>query len=196
MGANFCKEDDSDRKANEIDLSKKSDLLVTKKKKETKPEEPPPKKDLQVIPFDLQMESKDNPVWENDVLNSVKIVETQGKEFNEFATSRVNSQGKQKVVLGALGTLVEDQEQGEYTITQKNLFMSERLQIKRGTAGFYTVNGIENVKLDGDLTVLCNVDFEDIFPLDLVSEIEKLDYSEKIYKEIRGKLFDKNFLFR
>lgn len=196
MGANFCKEDDSDRKANEIDLSNKTEILVNKKKPEPKEEMVIQKKELEVIAFDLRMENKNNPVWDENILNSVRIVETQGKEFKEFATSRVNSEGKQKVVLGALGTLVENKEQGEYTITQKNLFMSERLQIKKANTGFYSVNGIHHVKLDGDLTVLCNVDFEDIFPMDLISEIEKLDYSNKIYTKIREKLFNKNFLFR
>ena len=96
MGANFCKEDDLDKKAYEVDLSKISNPSI-------KNFEPPvidKKKELNVIPFDLRKESKDNPSWNKNILNSVKIVETQGKEFKEFATSRVKTQGKQKVILG------------------------------------------------------------------------------------------------
>ena len=98
--------------------------------------------------------------------------------------------------MGSLGTLEEDVQEGEFNITQKNLFMSERLEIISQKEDFYSVNGIENIKLDGDLTVLCNVDFEDIFPLDLIKEIEGLDYSGKIYSDIHQKLFNKNFLLR
>jgi hypothetical protein len=123
-------------------------------------------------------------------------VETPGKEFKEFATSRVDFKGKQKVVLGSMGTLVENKEVGEFSIGEKDKFMSERLKLEVMGDNVYSVNGIENVRLDGDLTVLCNVDFEDLFPEDLMNEMEGLDYSRDVYNKVKEKLFDKNFLFR
>lgn len=190
MGVNYCK-------AEEPDLDKfeenRSDLKNNEEKETIIPKKPV---EFKVIPFDLATKIENNPEWKSNIWESVRVVETPGKEFQQFATLRIKAQGKEQVTFGALGTLVEDAKEGEFSIGDKNKFMSERLQVLQMKNHFYSVNGVQNIKLDGDLTVLCNVDFEDLFPEDLVKEVTDLDYSSGVYRRIKEKLFAKNFLFR
>lgn len=190
MGVNYCK-------AEEPELDKfeenRSDLKNNEEKETIIPKKPAK---FEVIPFDLATKTENNPEWQSNIWESIRVVETPGKEFQHFATSRINAHGKQQVMLGSMGTLVEDAKEGEYAIGDQNKFMSERLHVVQMKNNFYSVNGIDNIKLDGDLTVLCNVDFEDLFPEDLVKEVSELDYFTGVYRRVKEKLFAKNFLFR
>ena len=191
MGVNYCKAEEPELDEFEEDRSEKKEVHV-----EVKQIPSPKPQPLDILRFDLNNKIKDNPPWNSKLWEFVRIVETPGKEFKEFATSRVDFKGKQKVVLGSMGTLLENNEVGEFSIGEKDKFLSERLKLEGIQDNVYCVNGIDNVRLDGDLTVLCNVDFEDLFPEDLIKEIEGLNYSKDVYQKIQQKLFDKNFLFR
>jgi hypothetical protein len=193
MGINYCKGEEPDLDQFEEDRSEKK---TSQAEAPSPPPPPPKKKELEVITFDLHNQISENPEWTPNIWGAVKIVETPGKGFRDFATSRVKTEGKEQVLLGELGTLTQGAQEGEYSIGHKNQFMSQRLMVEKGKFGLYNVNGIDNVQLNGDLTVLCNVDFEDLFPEDLIKEIQKLDYSKKVYANIKDKLFHKNFLFR
>lgn len=191
MGANFCKIEDSNLDENEKNLSN-IPLSVSKFEDEIEPKDRYKSySEIKIIQFSLDQilsnEIIKNSVWKEEFSNTIKLVNTFGKEIEQYLpsiTPTTNSKFSQKSVNKSFFDS-EDNEQ----------ILKKRLQILNNGKN-YTFNGIPNIFLEGDLSILCNVDFQDLFSFELNKKIEKFNYMKEPYSFIREKLFDKNFIFR
>ena len=200
MGSNFCTAEDSTIDKYEKDFTSNIYLSNTNSVFNNNFEVPNPNT-LAIRRFELKKLCSNIkhkiPDWGADVTSIVKIVETPGKEFEDIVTSRMGTLGNTEVVLDGVETLVRDtQTSKEFKSRDNGKFLKERLEVKHIKGNLYEVNGIANVLIKGHLSILCNVDFEDMFSDELRGEIQKLNYQKEPYKLIKEKLFHKNFLLR
>lgn len=191
MGANFCKIEDSNLDKDEKNLSN-IPLSVSKFVDEVEPKNRYKSySEIQIIQFSLNQilsnEILKKSIWKEEFSNTIKLVNTFGKEIEQYIPSispTTNSKFSQK---SANKSFFDSEDNEE--------ILKKRLQILKNN-NHYTVNGVPNIFLEGDLSILCNVDFQDLFSLELNKKIQKFNYLKEPYSYIKEKLFDKNFIFR